>query len=144
MSLSAKFRHSIKPLIIMNSIFTTGLVEYFVNDNINAIGTVYAFFSLIFYILIASTLPFSTQISFRDERPLLIRLTRQLHIYSAYVFYIINIIAGILRRKKVRRFMLQIETCVRTMDQLNIPMNSSKCFWQQCYLILFLYRIIDG
>nr|KAF7434365.1 hypothetical protein H0235_002556 [Vespula pensylvanica] len=140
MSLSAKFRYSIKPLIIMNSIFTTGLVEYFVNDNINAIGIVYAFFSIIFYILIASTLPFSTQISFRDERPLLIRLTRQLHIYSGYVFYIINIIAGILRRKKLRRFMLQIETCVRTMDQLNIPMNSSKCFWQQCYLILFLIR----
>nr|KAF7434360.1 hypothetical protein H0235_002551 [Vespula pensylvanica] len=39
MSFSTEFRRSIKPLIIMNSIFTTGLVEYFADDNINMIAT---------------------------------------------------------------------------------------------------------
>ncbi|XP_047343965.1 uncharacterized protein LOC124946785 [Vespa velutina] len=102
---------------------------------------VYVFFSIIFYTSIASIFPSSAQV-FRDERPLLIQLTGQLYIFSCHVFYIVNIITGILRRKKVRRFTLQIETCIRTMNQLNIPMNLSKCFLQQCYLILFLVFII--
>ncbi|XP_047344287.1 uncharacterized protein LOC124946909 [Vespa velutina] len=36
--------------------------------------------------------------------------------------------------EKTKRFKLQIETCIRIMEQLNIPMNLSKCFWQYFYL----------
>lgn len=42
----------------------------------------------------------------------------------------------------VRRFTLQIETCIRTMDQLDIPMNLSKYFCQQLYVILFFVLIL--
>ncbi|XP_043664283.1 uncharacterized protein LOC122627292 [Vespula pensylvanica] len=143
MSLSAEFRHSIKPLIIMNSIFTTGLVEYFVDNKINGIGIVHACFSIIFYISMTNVLSFSS-VTFQDGRPFLIRLTYQLYIYNDYTFYVVTIIAGILRRKKIRHLTLQIETCIRTMDQLNIPMNLSKCLWQQYYMILiFIFILIS-
>ncbi|KAI4489538.1 hypothetical protein M0802_011073 [Mischocyttarus mexicanus] len=68
---------------------------------------------------------------------------KQVFVNRDYCNHIGTFIAGILRRKKVRRFTLQIETCVRAMDQLNIPMNLSKCFWQQCYVILiFVFFLI--
>ncbi|KAL2746809.1 gustatory receptor for sugar taste 43a-like [Vespula maculifrons] len=38
---------------------------------------------------------------------------------------------------KTRHFTLQIESCIRTMEQLNIPMNLSKCLKQQCYQLIF-------
>ncbi|XP_035723179.1 uncharacterized protein LOC118442088 [Vespa mandarinia] len=49
--------------------------------------------------------------------------------------------------QKTKHFILQIETCIRTMEQLNIPMNLSKFFGQKCYLMSFsvfmlLYIII--
>ncbi|KAL2725495.1 gustatory and pheromone receptor 32a-like [Vespula squamosa] len=141
MSLSEEFRHSIKPLIIMNSIFTTGLIEYFVDDKINGIGIVHACFSIIFYISMVNVISFSS-VMFQDESSLLIKLTYQLYVYSDYTFYIVTIIAGILRRKKIKLLTLQIETCIRSMDQLNLPMNLSKCLRQQYYIILTLVLIL--
>ncbi|KAL2725482.1 gustatory and pheromone receptor 32a-like [Vespula squamosa] len=92
MFLSTEFQRSIKPLIIMNSIFNTGLMEYFVDIKINRIGIIG------------------------------------------------SIIFGVFRRKKIRRLTLQIETCIRTMNQLHIPMNLAKQFGQ--YFILYLVFIV--
>ncbi|KAL2725485.1 gustatory receptor for sugar taste 43a-like [Vespula squamosa] len=135
MSLSAEFRRSIKPLVIINSIFTTGLVEYSIDNKINTIGMVYACFLIILYITMGNLFLFPME-DYSMKPSLITQITHQLHAYSGYVFFIITIIAGILRRKKIKLLTLQIETCIRTMDQLNIPMDFSKFFWQQCYIIL--------
>ncbi|XP_035723056.1 uncharacterized protein LOC118442026 [Vespa mandarinia] len=141
MYLSGEFRRSVKPLIIMNSIFTTGLLEYFVDIKINAIGITYVCFSIVFYFSLIYSLSLPITI-FEQNQPSIAKLTLQIYVYIDYLFYIITIITGILRRKKVRRFTLQLETCIRTMDQLNIPMNLSKSFWQQYYPILFFVFIV--
>nr|KAF7434355.1 hypothetical protein H0235_002546 [Vespula pensylvanica] len=113
MSLSAEFRHKIKPLIIMNSIFNTGLMEYFVDIKINTIESS------------------------------LIKITYRLYFYNIYLYQIGSIIFGVFRRKKTRRFTLQIETCIRTMDQLNIPMNLPKYFRQQYYYsVLYIVFVV--
>ncbi|KAL2725487.1 gustatory receptor for sugar taste 43a-like [Vespula squamosa] len=138
MSFSTEFRRSIKPLIIINSIFTTGLIEYFVDDKINTIGMFYAFFSIVIYILI--TIEFSIEIDIYGQFTLS-QFLYLVTIYNGYVVHFVTIINGILRRKKVRRFTLQIENCIRTMHQLNIPMNSSQHFLQQCYILLLLVFI---
>lgn len=44
--------------------------------------------------------------------------------------------------QKVRRLTLQIENCIRNMNQLNIPIYMSKRFGKQYYLILFSYLVI--
>ncbi|XP_043487493.1 uncharacterized protein LOC122514623 [Polistes fuscatus] len=41
-------------------------------------------------------------------------------------------------RNEIRRLTIQIETCTRSMDKLNIPMNLSKSFRQQCFIVLFV------
>ncbi|KAF7413830.1 hypothetical protein HZH68_002319 [Vespula germanica] len=68
----------------------------------------------------------------------------QIYIHIDYLIHLLTIIFGVLRRKKVKRFTLQLETCIRTMDDLNIPMNLSKCFWQRYYPILFfIFTVIS-
>ncbi|KAL2746803.1 gustatory receptor for sugar taste 43a-like [Vespula maculifrons] len=131
----------IKPLIIMNSIFITGLVEYFVDDNINMVGMVYICFSIIFYLSMTYVFSFTSKM-FEYKQPFVSIIMCKLYIYSNYLSHINTIVAGILRRKKVRRFTLQIENCIRIMDELNIPKNLSQFFWQQCYLILFFVFIL--
>ncbi|KAL2746800.1 LOW QUALITY PROTEIN: gustatory and pheromone receptor 32a-like [Vespula maculifrons] len=141
MSLSAELRRNIKPLIIMNSIFITGLLEYFIDDKINKIGMFYAFFSIIFYISITFVSSFLIR-DLLNIKSYLLQIIYVLYIYNGYITYVATIIIGILRRKKVRRFTIQVENCIRTMHQLNIPMNLSKYFLQQCYIMLFLVFIL--
>lgn len=167
MSSSSEFRRGIKLLIIMNSIFSTGLIEYFIDFNINMIGIIYASFSIVFHVSMIYIFSF---ITFRsdDEQQFLIQITHRLYECNSYVSFIFSIIAGVLRRKvkffhsrnllnllvfppfktffpcslqRIKRFTLQIETCIRTMEQLNIPTNLSKCFWQQFYVMLSLVFI---
>lgn len=168
MSSSSEFRRGIKLLIIMNSIFSTGLIEYFIDFNINMIGIIYASFSIVFHVSMIYIFSF---ITFRsdDEQQFLIQITHRLYECNSYVSFIFSIIAGVLRRKvkffhsrnllnllvfppfktffpcslqRIKRFTLQIITCIRTMEQLNIPMNLSKCFWQQFYIMLsFLFTL---
>ncbi|XP_035722965.1 uncharacterized protein LOC118441965 [Vespa mandarinia] len=64
------------------------------------------------------------------KQSLLLQLMYLFYVYNGYVTY------------KVRRFILQMETCIRNMHQLNIPMNLSKHFLQQYYIILFLVFIL--
>lgn len=107
MSLSAEFRRSIKPLIIMNSIFATGLMEYFVCDKINAIGLVYASISIIFYV---SMTFFSSEFFLLNtifKQSFVLKLTYLFYVYNGYVSYVATIIIGILRRK-VNHFVLLI------------------------------------
>lgn len=165
MSQSSKFRRFIKPLIIVNSIFSTGLIEYFIDYNINMIGIVYALTFNIFFVSM-SYLHAHTTFIYNNKNALLVNITQELYIYNCYGSYIFPIITGILRRKvkflvlviysiflyfcilqqplssrlsqKIKRFMLQAETCIRSMEQLNIPMNLSKSCWQQFYVILAL------
>nr|KAF7434358.1 hypothetical protein H0235_002549 [Vespula pensylvanica] len=140
MSLLVEFRRSIKPLVIINSILTTGLVEYSIDNKINTIGMVYACFLIILYVTVGNL--FSFPMEDYSMKPQIMQITHQLHTYSCYVFFLVTIVAGILRRKKLRHLTLQIETCIRNMDQLNIPMDFSKYFWQQCYAILFSVCIL--
>ncbi|KAF7413831.1 hypothetical protein HZH68_002320 [Vespula germanica] len=141
MSLLAEFRRSIKPLVIINSIFTTGLVEYFIDNKINTIGMIYACFLIILYVTVGNLFSFPME-DYSMKPSQIMQITHQLHTYSCYVFFLVTIVAGILRRKKLRYLTLQIETCIRNMDQLNIPMDFSKYFWQQCYAILFSVCIL--
>ncbi|KAL2725484.1 gustatory and pheromone receptor 32a-like [Vespula squamosa] len=143
MSFSTKFRRNVKPLIIMNSIFTTGLVEYFVDDKISKIGTTYACFSIVLYFSLIHLFSLPTT-TFKENQPFITILTYQIYVYIDYSFHVVTIIFGLLRRKKVRSFTSQLETCIQTMDQLNIPMNLSTCFWQQYYPVLsFIFIIIS-
>nr|KAF7434353.1 hypothetical protein H0235_002544 [Vespula pensylvanica] len=98
----------------MNSIFSTGLIEYFTDFKI--------------YIM--------------DGQPFLIQISLRLYVCCAYTSYIVPIIAGVFRRKKTKQFTLQIESCIQIMEQLNIPINLSRCFWQQCYIMLFFVFMI--
>ncbi|XP_043664262.1 uncharacterized protein LOC122627280 [Vespula pensylvanica] len=133
-------KNTIKPLVIINSILTTGLVEYSIDNKINTIGMVYACFLIILYVTVGNL--FSFPMEDYSMKPQIMQITHQLHTYSCYVFFLVTIVAGILRRKKLRHLTLQIETCIRNMDQLNIPMDFSKYFWQQCYAILFSVCIL--
>ncbi|XP_047344147.1 uncharacterized protein LOC124946867 [Vespa velutina] len=76
------------------------------------------------------------------KQSLLLQLMYLFYVYNGYVTYVATIIIGFIRRKKVKRFILQMETCIRTMHQLNIPMNLSKHFLQQYYIMLFLVFIL--
>ncbi|XP_035722951.1 uncharacterized protein LOC118441958 [Vespa mandarinia] len=76
------------------------------------------------------------------KQSLLLQLMYQFYVYNGCVTYVTTIINGFIRRKKVRRFILQMEICTRTMQQLNIPMNLSKYFLQQCYIMLYLIFIL--
>lgn len=100
MSLSAVFRRSIKPLVIINSIFTTGLVEYFDDDKIKAIGMVYASFSIIFYITLVNVIPFPADVS-PNKQSWVRKISLQLHVYISYTFIIGTYIIGVLRRKVI-------------------------------------------
>ncbi|XP_043664250.1 uncharacterized protein LOC122627274 [Vespula pensylvanica] len=70
-----------------------------------------------------------------DGQPFLIQISLRLYVCCAYTSYIVPIIAGVFRRKKTKQFTLQIESCIQIMEQLNIPINLSRCFWQQCYIM---------
>ncbi|XP_043487492.1 uncharacterized protein LOC122514622 [Polistes fuscatus] len=45
---------------------------------------------------------------------------------------------GLHMTEKTRRIMLQVDTCNKNMNKLNIPMNWPKCYKQQCYLVILL------
>ncbi|XP_043487504.1 uncharacterized protein LOC122514634 [Polistes fuscatus] len=45
---------------------------------------------------------------------------------------------GLQQTEKTRRIMLQVDTCNKNMNKLNIPMNWPKCYKQQCYIVILL------
>ncbi|XP_047344144.1 gustatory and pheromone receptor 32a-like [Vespa velutina] len=103
---------------------------------------VYAFFSISFYVYMS--LVFSKYFVHTPvfKQSLLLQLMYLFYINKGYMTYVATIIIGFIRRKKVRRFIFQMGTCTRTMHQLNIPINLSKHFLQQCYIMLFLVFIL--
>ncbi|KAF7413825.1 hypothetical protein HZH68_002314 [Vespula germanica] len=98
-------------------------------------GIIYACFSIMFYLSMMYLNSFFGYI-YEDGQPFLIQISLRLYVCCAYTSYIVPIIAGVFRRKKTKQFTLQIESCVQIMEQLNIPINLSRCFWQQSALIL--------
>ncbi|KAL2725489.1 putative gustatory receptor 28b [Vespula squamosa] len=143
MSFSTEFRRSIKPLIIINSIFSTGLIEYFVDDKINTIGMFYGFFCIIFYVSVTFLSSFFiTYIINSYLSVIYLQRLRQLcshyfhwdfekkgkFIHSFNLFNSLRFLSYVILNyflQEVKRFILQVESCIRIMQQLNIPMNSS-------------------
>lgn len=62
------------------------------------------------------------------------------NLFNLFLFLFYDIFCYLLQ--KTKQFTLQIENCVQIMEQLNIPMNLSRCFWQQCYMMLFFVFMI--
>lgn len=118
MSLSTEFRRSIKPFIIINSIFTTGLIEYFNCYMINAIGMVYACFSIIFYVIMVNVISFPREDSYFKQSGLR-KMTHQLHVYISNIFIIAIIIIGVLRRKVIF-FVLQFYSIHQNIHPLTL------------------------
>lgn len=129
MSSASEFRRGIKLLIIMNSIFSTGLIEYFIDFNMNVIGIVYACFSIVLYVSLIYVFSFVT-FNFAEERQLLIQITHRLYECNSYVSFIFFIIAGILR-SKVKFFVYLIHSIYRyflLLQNFSISLAEDKTF----------------
>ncbi|KAI4489496.1 hypothetical protein M0802_011031 [Mischocyttarus mexicanus] len=65
------------------------------------------------------------------------------HFYWSFCFsfkvLIICIMCERTTAEQIRSFTVQLETCIRTMGQLNIPIKFSKYYWQQCLIILLWF-----
>ncbi|KAL2746805.1 gustatory receptor for sugar taste 43a-like [Vespula maculifrons] len=70
-------------------------------------------------------------------------VTKFRFINNAFV-YIIAIFVGLSKRKRIKLFIEQLETCTREIDELNIPRNYSSFFRYQCIIGLFIIFIILG
>ncbi|KAF7413829.1 hypothetical protein HZH68_002318 [Vespula germanica] len=70
-------------------------------------------------------------------------ITKFRFINNAFV-YIIAIFVGLSKRKRIKLFIEQLETCTREIDELNIPRNYSSFFRYQCIIGLFIIFMILG
>ncbi|KAL2725494.1 LOW QUALITY PROTEIN: putative gustatory receptor 28b [Vespula squamosa] len=126
---SKEFQKSVMPLIIANSIFCTGLLEYFVDRTVRTIGFFYTICCLIYY----STLYFIL----KDVMNTLLgyKKTNAAGILSKFTFvnnvfiYVITIFAGFLKRKQIISFLQQLETLHRCLNIIFSGLIAGNIFW---------------
>ncbi|KAL2725478.1 putative gustatory receptor 28b [Vespula squamosa] len=139
---SKEFQRSVMPLIVVNSIVCTGLLEYFVDRTIRLIGFVYVVCCFVLYsicfFMVLSKLDFYTN-SLETE---LLKIISTYQFFNNYCIYMILIFIGFRRRKRMKLFIGQMEICTQRMDELNVSENYSSFFRYQCITYVFLSSLI--
>ncbi|KAL2746797.1 gustatory receptor for sugar taste 43a-like [Vespula maculifrons] len=139
-----EFQRSLLPLIIANSIVSTGLLEYFVNQIICMIGFIYIICCLVYYISLFNTFKNTLDIIKSAQTTNIAKIISALTFIENPLLYIITIFIGLIRRKQVKLFVKQLENCTRRIDELNIPKNYSSLLRYQCIVGIFAIFLTLG
>lgn len=94
-----EFQRSLLPLIIANSIVSTGLLEYFVNQIICMIGFIYIICCLVYYISLFNTFKNTLDIFKSSQTTNIAKIISALTFIENPLLYIITIFIGLIRRK---------------------------------------------
>ncbi|KAL2725483.1 gustatory receptor for sugar taste 43a-like [Vespula squamosa] len=138
------FQRTIMPLIIANSVVCTGLLEYFVDQPIRIIGFFYAMFCSVYYSILFYTFKEILDVSVRVQSAKVGRIITKFRFVNNAFVYVIAIFVGLSKRKRIKLFIGQLETCTRETDELNIPRNYSSLFRYQCIIGIFIIFMISG
>ncbi|KAL2746810.1 putative gustatory receptor 28b [Vespula maculifrons] len=141
---SKEFQRSVMPLIIINSIFCTGLLEYFANWIIRIIGFAYVISCFVFYNISFFTLKSMLGNYIESLESELIKIIIICQYFNNDFIYLIVIFNGLTRRKLIKLFIEQMEICTRGMDELKVPENYSSLSRYQCIVGVFLSFVILG
>ncbi|KAK2575948.1 hypothetical protein KPH14_007310 [Odynerus spinipes] len=118
---SKEFRRTAMPLIILNSILCTGLLEYFTDRITNAIGFAYLAFILISYCTTFCCFLDTMEIIWHSQISGILAFLLNFQFLINAAMFISTFIAGLVQRKKMRLFLTQLKNCAREMDELGIP-----------------------
>ncbi|KAL2746799.1 gustatory receptor for sugar taste 43a-like [Vespula maculifrons] len=119
---SKEFQRAVIPLIIVNSIFYIGLLEYFVDRRIRTIDIIFMFKN-------AQETKMSGIITYIQ--------------FFEYTFlYIILVFIGIAKRQRIKLFVQQLENCTQAINDINVSRKYFSLFRYQCITTVILIIMI--
>lgn len=96
---SKEFQRAVMPLIIMNSIFYIGLLEYFVNRTIRTIGFIYIIGYLIYYSILIYTFKDMVVIYRNIQETKMSGILTNIQFFEYTFLYIVLVFIGIAKRQ---------------------------------------------
>ncbi|KAL2746792.1 gustatory receptor for sugar taste 43a-like [Vespula maculifrons] len=139
-----EFQRSVMPLVIANSIFCTGLLEYFVDRTIRTIGFFYAICCILYYTILFFILKDVMNILFGYKKTRVAGILTKFTFINNVFMYVIIIFTGFLKRKQIKSFVQQLEICTQGIDEMIASKDYSSLFRYQCIVSIILFFATSG